>query len=197
MKSLRLILANTNLTAVEKVILLHHQSHEFEVVIHKQSLLQKLDEGSDAYVIELNNLTGRNLLKCLEEKKIWSIVIVKDSSLLREVVGCTHTVCLYPQYTINELHTAMTKILALLKSQNEVARPVFSKQAIINPHLSKILTLREQEMLADITQGKMYKEIAETKGITLGTVKQHIHKIYNKMQVNNKIEALNMCSMGV
>jgi DNA-binding NarL/FixJ family response regulator len=167
------------------------------VVSHKQSLLQKLDEDSDAYVIELNNLTGRNLLKCLEEKKIWSIVIVKDSSLLREVMSCTHTVCLYPQYTINELHTAITKILALLKSQNEVARPVFTKQAIMNPHLAKILTLREQEMLADITKGKMYKEIADNKGITLGTVKQHIHKIYNKMQVNNKIEALNMCSMGV
>lgn len=197
MNSSRLLVAANNFTSFEKMLLSHRQNTEFEIIGHRQALLQKLNSNSDLYIIELNNLSGRSLIKCLEEKNIWSIVIVKDSALLREVVSCTHTVCLYPQYTVYELHTAITKILALLKSQNEVARPVFSKQAIINPHLSKILTLREQEMLADITQGKMYKEIAETKGITLGTVKQHIHKIYNKMRVNNKIEALNMCSMGV
>jgi len=37
----------------------------------------------------------------------------------------------------------------------------------------------------------LYKEIAELLGITIGTVKQHIHKIYDKLQVTNKTEAIN------
>lgn len=197
MKKLRLIVYSPDYSALEKNIISHVECSDFEIVSHKTARNKNLDCYSDTYLIELNDLSGRMLHKSLEEKKLWSIVIIKDSSFFREVVSSTHTICLYPQYTAQELHTVITKILALLKSNNEVARPVFSKQAIINPRLSKILTLREQEMLADITQGKMYKEIADTKGITLGTVKQHIHKIYNKMQVNNKIEALNMCGMGV
>lgn len=197
MKTPRLIVANINSASIEKVILSYSLDHEVEFAQHKKSLLNDLDSNSDVYLIELNNPSERNLLKSLEEKKIWSIVIVKDNSLLREVVGYTHSICLYPQYTTQELHTAITKILALLKSINEAARPAFSKQTLINPDVSKILTQREQEMLLDITKGKMYKEIADTKGITIGTVKQHLHKIYNKMNVTNKIEALNKCSVGL
>ena len=37
----------------------------------------------------------------------------------------------------------------------------------------------------------LYKEIANQLHITVGTVKQHIHKIYDKLQVNNKTEAIN------
>ncbi|MBK6823446.1 MAG: response regulator transcription factor [Saprospiraceae bacterium] len=37
----------------------------------------------------------------------------------------------------------------------------------------------------------LYKEIADLMGITTGTVKQHIHKIYEKLQVSNRTEAIN------
>lgn len=53
------------------------------------------------------------------------------------------------------------------------------------------LTLRENELLAHLSKGLLYKEIADQLGITTGTVKQHIHKIYHKLQVNNKTEAIN------
>ena len=47
-----------------------------------------------------------------------------------------------------------------------------------------------------ITRGKKrgiltYKEIADSLQISTGTVKQHIHKIYGKLQVSNKTEAIN------
>ena len=53
------------------------------------------------------------------------------------------------------------------------------------------LTKREYELLELLSQGLLYKEIGSELGITTGTVKQHIHKIYDKLQVNNRTEAIN------
>lgn len=54
------------------------------------------------------------------------------------------------------------------------------------------LTSRELELLELLSQGLLYKEIGVSLGITTGTVKQHIHKIYDKLQVNNRTEAINL-----
>ncbi len=53
------------------------------------------------------------------------------------------------------------------------------------------LTARQAELLDLLASGLPYKLIADKLGITEGTVKQHIHQIYQKMQVNNRVEAVN------
>ncbi|MEM9547905.1 MAG: response regulator transcription factor [Bacteroidota bacterium] len=53
------------------------------------------------------------------------------------------------------------------------------------------LSPREIEILQLLEQGKLYKEIATQLGITIGTVKQHVHRIYGKLEVSNRTEALN------
>lgn len=53
-------------------------------------------------------------------------------------------------------------------------------------HLSK----REQEMLEQLSHGFRYKEIADKLFVSIETVRTHIHNIYEKLQVNNRIEAL-------
>jgi DNA-binding NarL/FixJ family response regulator len=53
------------------------------------------------------------------------------------------------------------------------------------------LTTREQEILELLAKGMQYKEIGDELNITHGTVKQHIHKIYDKLQVSNRTEAIN------
>lgn len=53
------------------------------------------------------------------------------------------------------------------------------------------LTDRELQLLDLLSKGLLYKEIADEMKITLGTVKQHIHKIYEKLHVSNKTEAIN------
>jgi len=54
------------------------------------------------------------------------------------------------------------------------------------------LTDRELQLLTLLSKGLLYKEIGDQMGITTGTVKQHIHKIYEKLHVSNKTEALNV-----
>lgn len=53
------------------------------------------------------------------------------------------------------------------------------------------LTSKENEVLILLSKGYLYKEIALQLTITLGTVTQHIHRIYEKLHVNNRTEAIN------
>jgi DNA-binding NarL/FixJ family response regulator len=56
---------------------------------------------------------------------------------------------------------------------------------------SLLLSPRENEILALLAKGLLYKEIADKLSIVTGTVRQHIHKIYEKLHVQNRTEAIN------
>lgn len=54
-----------------------------------------------------------------------------------------------------------------------------------------ILSEREKDVLELLADGLLYKEIGERLFISIGTVRQHIHNIYKKLQVQNRTEAIN------
>jgi len=56
---------------------------------------------------------------------------------------------------------------------------------------ASVLTPREKEVLELLAKGMLYKEIAEQLQISFHTVRQHIGKIYEKLHVQNKTEAIN------
>lgn len=55
----------------------------------------------------------------------------------------------------------------------------------------KVLSPKQNEILQLLAKGFLYKEIADQLAIATGTVTQHIHKIYEKLHVTNKTEAIN------
>ena len=52
------------------------------------------------------------------------------------------------------------------------------------------LSQREQEVLDCLAQGFLYKEIAEKLGISYETVHTYIRRIYEKLQVRTRTEAV-------
>jgi DNA-binding NarL/FixJ family response regulator len=54
------------------------------------------------------------------------------------------------------------------------------------PHISP----REQEVLALLARGYRYKEIAESLGIHVETVRTHLRRIYEKLHVSTRTEAV-------
>ena len=51
------------------------------------------------------------------------------------------------------------------------------------------LTPREQEILALLAKGALYKEISSALGISLNTVRMHLKHIYEKLHVQSRTEA--------
>ncbi|MEP6750287.1 MAG: response regulator transcription factor [Bacteroidota bacterium] len=74
---------------------------------------------------------------------------------------------------------------------SQIARKVISyfKEKTKQGHVD--LTNKENEVLLLLSKGFLYKELAMQLHITLGTVTQHIHHIYEKLHVNNRTEAIN------
>jgi DNA-binding NarL/FixJ family response regulator len=52
------------------------------------------------------------------------------------------------------------------------------------------LTEREREVLHALSQGLMYKEIADLLGITINTVREHVRHIYTTLQVQSRGDAV-------
>lgn len=64
------------------------------------------------------------------------------------------------------------------------------RQRVNNPDVE--LTGRQKEILQGLIDGKSYKMIADTCDITLETVRDHIKKIYKKLQINSRGELVSM-----
>ncbi len=73
----------------------------------------------------------------------------------------------------------------------EIARRVVVSLQNKKNETIEILTDREKQILDLLAKGFLYKEIAVTLEVGYETVKKHIQNIYQKLQVQNKVEALN------
>ena len=76
--------------------------------------------------------------------------------------------------------TIAGKALKLLRNP-----PQFTDSLEENP-----LSSRETDVLEQLSKGLNYQEIADNLIISPGTVRKHIENIYRKLQVRNKIEAV-------
>lgn len=76
----------------------------------------------------------------------------------------------------------------------EIAHKVLKSFHRFGPdsQLAENLTAREMEVLKFLEMGLLYKEIANRLNppIGEGTVRQHIHRIYRKLEVNNRLDAI-------
>jgi DNA-binding NarL/FixJ family response regulator len=75
------------------------------------------------------------------------------------------------------------KTLKLLRNPQEFAVTTNSNDELA-------LTKREVEILEQLSKGLNYNQVAENLFISQGTVRKHIENIYGKLQVHNKMEAV-------
>jgi DNA-binding NarL/FixJ family response regulator len=58
------------------------------------------------------------------------------------------------------------------------------------PQIAEPLTLRETELLGLLARGYKYAEVSQLMDIGLSTVQTHVRRIYNKLAVNSRVEAV-------
>jgi DNA-binding NarL/FixJ family response regulator len=70
--------------------------------------------------------------------------------------------------------------------QRKEAAPGVAESAALS-----VLSNREKEILELLAKGLLYKEIAANLFISQETVRKHVYHIYEKLHVNNRVEAIN------
>ena len=101
----------------------------------------------------------------------------------------------------------ITRILAAFQDETKDEEPALSTpkgrttkapdpSLVLGPSslLVEPLTPRELDVLALLAQGLTNKEIAQRLVISPGTVKQHAYNLYQKLQVNNRLQAVTKAS---
>ncbi len=180
-----------------------NRAEGFRCVSHygdAESALQGLPKDNPDVVLMDINLPGMNGVECVRQLK----------QLAPRILAVMLTVYEDTENIFNALAAGAsgyllkrTKSAELLDSIREVqrggspmtthiARKVvqsFQKSGP-SPQPTENLSQREQEVLDCLSQGFLYKEIADKLGISYETVHTYIRRIYEKLQVRTRTEAV-------
>ena len=166
-----------------------------------EEALQKLPQIQPDIVIMDINLPGMNGIECIRQVKDKSpgtqfmmFTVYENDDKVFEALKAGAS-----GYLLK--NTGLLKIAESVKELHEGGSPMSANIArkMVNlfrdtdkktPFLD-LLSTREKEILQLLAKGLLYKEIGEQLHITTGTVRIHIHKIYEKLHVQNRTEAIN------
>jgi DNA-binding NarL/FixJ family response regulator len=81
------------------------------------------------------------------------------------------------------------KVVTAFRQNKPVAESILP--SVANDESLSILSNREMEILEHLSKGLLYKEIAASLFISPETVRKHVYHIYEKLHVNNRVEAVN------
>lgn len=165
-----------------------------------ESAIEKLPYLNADIVIMDINLPGMSGIECIRQLKdkcpgtefMMFTVYENDEKVLQALKAGASGYLLK--------RTKPERILESIKELNQGGSPMSSNIArklldlfMREKEVMKIqvLTERENEVLQLLADGLLYKEIADRLRIVHGTVRQHIHNIYEKLHVQNRTEAVN------
>ena len=193
-----------------------HYRHGLEQIIHDMSgvtligsysnaeaVLKKIDLlKPDIFIVDIN-LEGMSGIEFIRRAKPFvpdaeflMCTINDDNTNIFESLKSGATGYMLKESSADEIRNAITEIAAGGSPMSAyISRRVI---ASFNAHTDKppapaaeSLTEREVEVLNHLARGLQYKEIADRLDISTGTVKKHIRNTYIKLQVQNKVEAIN------
>ena len=184
----------TELVSSDKELLMIGSFQDAESAVQKLPVLQ-----ADIVIMDIN-LPGMSGIECIKSIKdkcpatqfMMFTVYENDEKVLQALQAGASGYLLK--------RTDPQRILESIKELNQGGSPMSSNIArkVLNIFLQKkvitkkeILSDRENEVLELLADGLLYKEIAERLFIGHGTVRQHIHNIYEKLHVQNRTEAVN------
>lgn len=166
-----------------------------------EDALYNLPELQPDIVIMDINLPGMNGIECIRQvkdkcpatqfmmftvyendEKVFEALKTGASGYLLKNTGLVQLI-----ESIKELHQGGSPM------SSNIARKLVTRFRNNEKEVSRIETLsaRENEILLLLSQGLLYKEIADQLKISVSTVRQHIHNIYEKLHVQNRTEAIN------
>lgn len=148
----------------------------------------------DIHLPRMNGVECVRRLKVLAPKiQVMMLTVYEDTEIIFKALSAGATGYLLKQTPIPELLSAIREIHGGGSPMtNHIARKVV--QSFQSPSTSTIetenLSPREQEVLDYLSRGYLYKEIAETLHISFDTVHTYVRRIYEKLHVRSRTEAV-------
>ena len=146
------------------------------------------------------NLPGINGVECVRQLKqllptvqVMMLTVYEDTDNIFSALAAGATGYLLKRTKTPELLEAIREVhRGGSPMTTHIARKVTQSflKAGPSPQATENLSQREQEVLDCLSQGFLYKEIAEKLGISYETVHTYIRRIYEKLQVRTRTEAV-------
>jgi DNA-binding NarL/FixJ family response regulator len=165
-----------------------------------EAALEALPKERPAVVLMDINLPGMNGVECVRRLKqavpeiqAVMLTVYEDTENIFNALAAGASGYLLKRTKSAELLEAIRDVIAGGSPMTtHIARKVvqsFQKTAA-SAQPSENLSPREQEVLDCLSHGFLYKEIAEKLGISYETVHTYIRRIYEKLQVRTRTEAV-------
>jgi DNA-binding NarL/FixJ family response regulator len=155
-------------------------------------------EKPDVALVDIN-LPGMSGIECVAKLKtklpalhVLMLTTYEDSDLIFDSLRAGASGYLLKNMLADELIAAVTEVQAGGAPMSmQVARKVVQHFHRVQSSADEVekLSPREYEILGLLAKGRLYKEIADQLGITLGTVRTHQRRIYEKLHVQSRTEA--------
>ncbi len=162
--------------------------------------IPKLPSQNPAIVLMDINLPGMSGIECVSQLKsvmaetqFVMLTVYEDADHLFNALAAGASGYLLKRTTYEELSAALKEVHGGgSPMSSNIARKVV--QSFHRPGMpsggSEDLTPREREVLHLLACGDLYKEIAEHLGISIPTVNTHIRRIYEKLHVRSRGQAV-------
>jgi DNA-binding NarL/FixJ family response regulator len=179
------------------------RAEDFECVSHygsAEEALKDLPNIKPQVVLMDINLPGMNGVECVRQLKqilpatqVMMLTVYEDTENIFKALAAGATGYMLKRTPRAELLDAIKEVQrGGSPMTTHIARMVvqsFLKPAS-KPEPTAELSPREREVLDLLSQGLMYKEIAEKIGVSYETVHTYIRRIYEKLQVRTRTEAV-------
>ncbi len=189
---------------IEKISFYEDLACRFTAINGKE-LLEKLEANPNIDLIimdiEMPKMNGIEATFAVKAKyphiKIIMLTIFDNDERIFDSIKAGADGYLLKEVKSGELHkgiletmeggAAMTPSIAL-KALKLLRNPIENRSPA--SAIAVALTSRETEVLEQLSKGLNYNQIATNLFISTGTVRKHIENIYSKLQVHNKMEAV-------
>lgn len=166
-----------------------------------ESALKKLPQEKPAVVLMDINLPGLNGIECvrqlkalLPETQFVMLTVYEDADHIFNALAAGATGYLLKQTPRDELLAALNQVHnGASPMTSNIARKVvqsFRRQPLAAMADAIELSPREHEVLELLARGFLYKEIADSLSIGLPTVNTYIRRIYEKLHVRSRAQAV-------
>lgn len=148
--------------------------------------------------LENKDMVNSLKIKSLNMKLLWSLLVlalalIGGFFLTRTLVKRYQSKLKQKEEKIKQQQLEIDNIQSIVSKQlqdkTQSQNQLLSKEEV-NAQLKTPLTDREYEILVETYNGLSNKEIGDKLFLSVNTIKFHLKKVYNKLEVSNRIQAL-------